>query len=390
MKIAIVAPTEIPAKRANTIQVLKMAQALNRLGHKTGLVSPFDPQKGKPVYEWNILAKHYGLQERFSIDWLPAHRFFRSYDYSLRSIFWARDIHAEVLYTRLPQAAAFASMVGIPTVLEIHDYPQGKMGKFLFRLFLLGKGRKKLVVITNALKKDLLNSFEIIDNNQFTIVAPDGVDLQRYENLPTAMESREKAFVNLSKADMNKINTTKIIAGYTGHLYAGRGINFILQLAKNLPEILFLIAGGEENDVQILSEKINQLNIGNILVTGFISNTELPIYQAACNFLLMPYQSQIAASSGGDISKYLSPMKLFEYLATGRPIISSDLPVLREILNDDNAILLPHNDIEIWVREIQKLIEDPKRQKEIAENAKRDSLTYSWDKRAQLIFGNID
>jgi glycosyltransferase involved in cell wall biosynthesis len=390
MKIAVVAPTEIPAKRANTIQVLKMTQALNRLGHQTRLVSPFDPQKGKPVCDWNLLANHYGLQEKLTLDWLPAHPLFRSYDYSLRSIFWARTIHAEVLYTRLPQTAAFASMIGFPTVLEIHDYPQARMGKFLFRLFLLGKGKKKLVTITRALKKDLSNLFEIINDNQFTVVAPDGVDLQRYENLPTPMEARKIAFVNLSKVDINKVNSAKIMAGYTGHLYAGRGINFILQLAKNLPETVFLIVGGEKDDVQILNEKIKQLNIKNIIVTGFIPNAELPTYQAACDFLLMPYQSQIAASSGGDISKYLSPMKLFEYLATGRPIISSDLPVLREILNEDNAILLPHNKPEIWIREIQKLTQDPKRQKEIAENAKHDSLAYSWDKRAQLIFGNID
>jgi len=94
--------------------------------------------------------------------------------------------------------------------------------------------------------------------------------------------------------------------------------------------VSFLLAGGEPEDVAALREKSANLGLSNVILTGFIPNADLPIYQAACDILLMPYQSQVAASSGGDIARYLSPMKLFEYLACGKPILSSDLPVLRE------------------------------------------------------------
>ena len=90
----------------------------------------------------------------------------------------------------------------------------------------------------------------------------------------------------------------------------------------------FLIVGGEPQDVENLRQRVRVIGLKNVILTGFVPNARLPLYQAACDVLLMPYQRQVAASSGGDIARYLSPMKLFEYMACERPIISSDLPVL--------------------------------------------------------------
>ncbi len=137
-------------------------------------------------------------------------------------------------------------------------------------------------------------------------------------------------------------------AGYTGHLYAGRGGELMIELAARLPEITFLLVGGEPPDVARLQAKVNARQLDNVILTGFIPNADLPLYQAACDVLLMPYQKPVAASSGGDIAPYLSPMKLFEYLACGRAILSSDLPVLREVLNPANAVLLDPETSRAW------------------------------------------
>jgi hypothetical protein len=193
MKIALVAPSEIPARRANTVQVMKMAQALATCGHEVRLASP---ERGSRASrrrpQWEELARLYGLRERFEVSWLPAFAALRGYDYGLRALLWARRWKADLLYTRLPQAAAFASQIGMPTVLEVHDLPAGRAGGLLFRLFLAGRGRRRLVAITQALAGDLARRFNLPERPGFLLAAPDGVDLQRYEPQLSVMQARQR------------------------------------------------------------------------------------------------------------------------------------------------------------------------------------------------------
>ncbi len=63
----------------------------------------------------------------------------------------------------------------------------------------------------------------------------------------------------------------------------------------------------------------------------------------------MPYEREIGISSGGGHSAQVSsPMKMFEYLAAGRAIVASDLPVFREVLNERNAVLCPPERPAAW------------------------------------------
>ncbi len=138
-----------------------------------------------------------------------------------------------------------------------------------------------------------------------------------------------------------------------------------------------------------MSKLIRERGLTNLIVTGFIPNSELPRYQAMCDILIMPYQQKVAASSGGDISRYLSPMKLFEYMACGRAIISSDLPVLKEILSPKTARLLPPEDREAWVRAIVSLQGDPTTRQQLGIAAKLAAEEYTWEARANKILTNL-
>jgi glycosyltransferase involved in cell wall biosynthesis len=389
MKIAVIAPTSIPSRRANTFQVMKMSQALVEIGHTVRLIAHPVAEKtamqaNQSLTESETLAEHYGLDPaaRFEIQWLSAQDRLRRYDFGWQAVRVAQQWKADLLYTRLPQTGAIASQAGIPTVLEVHDLPQGKFGNVLFRWFVNGRGAYRLVVITRALADDLRARFSLPEYEKsnparpFTIIAPDGVDLARYQDLPRPMAARQA---------LGMARPEQFTAGYTGHLYAGRGASLILELAKCLPEVNFLIAGGEPGQVERLAAECRAAGLENLALVGFISNTRLPLYQAACEALLMPYQRQVAASSGGDIARYLSPMKVFEYLACGRAILSSDLPVLREVLNPDNAILLPAEDTGAWATAIRYLQDNPDFCARLAEQARRDAQKYSWEARARRI-----
>ena len=296
---------------------------------------------------------------------------------------WAQQWGCDLIYTRLPQAAVLGSLIGLPTIYEVHDLPQGIFGPRLLACFSKGRGAQALVVITRALMKGLASQYPL-PKSLPTIVAPDGVDLSRYRDLPSTEEARQSICSAL------RIPTSAFVAGYTGHLYPGRGTDLILDIAEQLPNVDFLLAGGESGDVTRIRQMIKSRGLENIALTGFIPNAELPHYQAACDILLMPYQHKVAASSGGDIARYLSPMKLFEYLACGRVILSSDLSVLQEILNTENAILLPPDDPGAWVAAIQDLRDDPGKRAHLAAQARRDAQAYSWETRAKRILSDID
>lgn len=366
-----------------------MAQALASLGHQVCLAAPLSPPlpSGWPP-PWPELARLYGLKMEFPLEGLPASPRLRRYDYGLNAVRWARDWKADMLYTRLPQAAALASQMGLATILEMHDLPQGWSSRQLFRLFLGGRGARRLVVITHALANDLRDNLGVPDRSPFTVIAPDGVDLERYEGLGDASVARAALAADLSVFQDAAV-AGRFTIGYTGNLYAGRGAELILALAQRLPAMNFLVVGGGPDEVSALRAEATRQNIHNLSLTGFVPNADVPRYQAACDVLLMPYQQRVAASSGGDISRYLSPMKVFEYLACGRVILSGDLPVLREVLNQENAILLPLDDLDAWVTALQELMSDPERRARLARQARQDAQRYTWEGRAALILSGL-
>jgi glycosyltransferase involved in cell wall biosynthesis len=395
MKIAIIAPSHLPSRRANAFQVMKMAQAFACLGHTVRVAVP--GKLAQPV-PWDELAHLYGLRLRFPVEWLLARSFLRRYDYGLEAVRWAQRWSADLLYTRLPQAAAIASATGLATVLEVHDLPAGAMGIWLFRQFLRGTGKRRLVAITHALASDLADKLGApwaessqdragsTDLPGFMIVAPDGVDLERYAGLP--MPEQARRLLGGTSVHLPLL-PDRFTAGYTGHLYAGRGIDIILEMARRLPQVAFLLVGGEPEEVTKLRDAVQSSGLANVILTGFVPNAELPRYHAACDAFLMPYQHHVAASSGGDIARYLSPMKLFEYMACGRPILCSDLPVLREVLNPENALLLPPGDVEAWVKALESLKSNPQLQTVLGAQTLNDVKSYTWERRAQHILNGL-
>lgn len=378
MKIGLIAPAKIPAKSANTIQVMKNAIALTDVRQDVILFVPGQSSE----LSWQTLASHYGLvdekPDRLTMCWVPRNLRFKSYDYALNAVQMAKKADVDCIFTRLLQAAALSSARGVTTYYEAHDIPTGRMGPVLFKQFLRGKAKKILISISDALLQDLKKQF-IFPDDLVEIVASDGVDLARFGDLPSQKEARVQLGIE-----------NKFTAGFTGHLYAGRGEDLLIGMAALLPEFNFLVIGGKDDDVQRVQNKIESQNLKNMRLMGFIPNAELPVYQTACDCLLMPYQEKIAGSSGGDIAKYLSPMKMFEYLASAKPILSSDLPVLREVLDEENSILLPFDDVIAWVDAIRLIKKDSGLAHKLSENAFKTAKQYTWQIRVSQIFGFVD
>jgi glycosyltransferase involved in cell wall biosynthesis len=169
----------------------------------------------------------------------------------------------------------------------------------------------------------------------------------------------------------------------TGHLYAGRGTDLFLRLAGKFPQASFVWVGGRPADVEVWEQRA--AGLVNVTFTGFVPNEHIPLYQSAADVLLMPYQRNVATSSGGNTAEVCSPMKMFEYMAAGRAILSSDLPVLHEVLDGTMAVFCPLDEPAAWESALGELLGDENRRKALGQHARLAVERYSWVRRAQRV-----
>jgi glycosyltransferase involved in cell wall biosynthesis len=370
MKIIAIAGSHIPSDTANSIQVMKACSALVQLGHELALIVPdFDPQPSN-----FDLQGHYGLPNIFPIEWLKsANR--RSFTW--QSVRRALKHHPDLLYVWMPQSAVFGLLARLPVVFEAHLQPTGTFGPLWHRAFARLRGRKRLVCITKALHSTLEHDHGMRLRADEVVIAPNGVELERF----TSLLDPEPARHSLGLRDA----PTVLCAG---HLYQGRGADLFLRLAEALLEAHFLWVGGRQEDVEAWKQKARGLT--NVTFTGFVPNMELPRYLAAADVLLMPYGRSILGSSGDASSAAVaSPMKMFEYMAAGRVILTSNLPVIREVLDDLSAAFAPPEDASAWTTTLRELLSDPARRARLASNARREVEKYTWIARARKIMDGI-
>ncbi len=369
MKIACISASQVPSGTANSIQAMKVCQSLAQVGQEVRLWLP-----GKVNTPWETLAEHYGLVTPFAVEWLPAWRALRRYDFAWMSLRAARAWGAEAVYTWVPQAALLALWQGLPLLMELHDRPSGTFGPWLYRHIAWHKGKKRLLFITRALREVLQREQGMRLPDAQCRIAPDGVDLERYAKLPSPAEAR--AQLSLPEG---------LTAGYTGHLYPGRGMDLLLSLAQRFPQVNFLWVGGRPDDVAAWRARTAELGLPNVHLAGFVPNQRIPLYQAAAEILLMPYEQVITGSSGGNTAEVCSPMKMFEYMAAGRAILSSDLPVLREVLGERNAVLCPPppGGAPAWETALARLVADEALRLRLGLQACADVGQYAWVERAR-------
>ena len=369
MKIAYIAAANIPSSTANSVQVMKVCQALTQLGHETQLFVP-----GRFETDWDELADQYGLETRFNVNHLPSRKSLKRFDFVLAALRRAKVGKAEVVYTRMLWVAVAAQLQRLPVILELHDLPAGRLGNPLFKRYLRSDTRKMTVLITKALSRAIEDRLNISLSGHNCVIAPDGVDDSRYASLPEAAEARRE----LGLAE-------KPTAVYTGGFYQGRGLELLLKLARDFPEVQFLWVGGKPEAVTTWKATLNHEGVENIKLTGFVPNRALALYQAAADVLLMPFGKTIAGSSGGNTADVCSPLKMFEYMAAGRVILTSDLPVLREVLNESNACFYAMEDYDDLKDKFSALLEDPPRRKSLADQARKDVKQYTWQERMRRI-----
>jgi glycosyltransferase involved in cell wall biosynthesis len=374
MKIACIATSIVPSRSANSIQVMKVVHALKQSGPDVRLWLPEFKRSN-----WTTISEVYGLSTCFDITWLPFFAQFKQYDFSLKAIAAAANWGADVIYTWALQAAVLARSFGKATVMEFHDFPMGHNGPFLFNIYKRFNGKKLTLCTTRALADGIEERFGMHFSDDNLQIAPNGTETERYANLPQPEQARKE----LGLRDGFTVE-------YSGHFYPGRGMEMLSEIAHLLPDLNFLWVGGNKEDIAPWQESLKAKSIKNVTITGFIPNLRLPLYQAAADVLVMPYGKKISGSSGGDIARVINPMKMFDYMASGKPIIASEIPVFHEILSEETTIFCEPDNAAEWAKAIMALKNDPEKRAQMGIQAKGSAEKYTWKNRASLTLQKLE
>jgi len=369
MRIAYLSSAEIPSPTAHSLQVMKMCEAMIEEGHSVRLFAPC-PRRDAVPDDSELLA-FYGLGAAPSSVFVEPPRLLGRRGLAFRMVRKALREKIDLVYTRGVDIAFFASRGGCPSVLELHQMPPGWTGPWYFRAYLRQGSPKRLVVISPRLRQLLLGRY-FPRADRAVLVAPDAVDLRRYDRLPSPAEARRR----LGRAP------EQFTVGYLGSLYEGRGVELVLALAERMPELRFQIGGGNEGQLEnYLRREIPP----NVEWLRHVPHADIPLQEAACEVLLMPYQRKVTVQGKGDTAEIMSPLKLFEYMAAGRLIMASDLPALREVLNESNSVLLPSDSPLDWQRAIRRAQQDVPWREARGRKAREDVTPYTWRNRVRTI-----
>lgn len=383
MKVYYISPSSIPSRSANLIHVLFMCEAMTESGHNVNLFIHSNKYSSgqcleslKDSYDFdNNKLKIFPFKANLS----------RGKELSIACyalLIFVLDLFKgdspDLIISRNIYGAFFLGIfLRRKLIYETHA-PEKGFRKYLQESIISSK-KIDTVVISNALKKIILQNKKILGDKVHVFH-----DAAKAGRICLDASQRNILKTEFLSSISNKNNYENII-GYFGHLYPGRGIEIIQELAKKHPKNAFIVYGGNDHEI----EKFINSNISeNLFFMGHLNQNSIYKKMSMMDILLMPYQNQVSIGLDSvDTSLWMSPMKMFEYMSASVPIISSNLPVLTEVLVDNsNCLLVKSDDVVAWSNAIDKVLKSTLLQKKLRESSYNDYLNkYTWTIRAKKI-----
>lgn len=364
-RIFYIAAIRLPTEKAHGLQIMKMCEALAQEGLAVELVIP-----GRETPIGGDTFEYYKVEKRFSIvrcRVLDLVRFGRigflltTILFGLRAAWYAKLQRAEGLYTRDRVLALLLSVLlpNTPLLFEVH----GREPRFLIRLL---ARHAQFIAITKGVA-DMLIAVGVAPEH--ILIAHDAVDLKDFLYPQSKAESRARL----------GISPEAKVAMYIGRLDGWKGVGTLLEASKLLPDVQVVIVGGESNQVEKL-----QAAYPNVQFLGYRPYSELAHNQVAADVLVLPNTAKDETSV-----HFTSPLKLFTYMAAGRPIVASDLPSLREVLDEESAYFATADDPEALAQSIRRALHE-QRATGVAANAREKVEQHTWNARAENIMHFFD
>lgn len=356
------ANVRFPTEKAHGVQIAKMCEAFADAGHDVELVVT-----NRPTSISEDAYSYYSVRKNFSIirvpvpdivSWGGAGFFLESFWFAVQAAKLVRKRGPDVIYSRDEVPLSFLSSV--PYVWETHT---GSWN--VFSRHVAARARH-IVSISQGLKEFYVARGVSVHR---ILVAHDGIDLEPFARAEPKVEARRRLGLPLDKA----------IALYVGRLDGWKGVQTLFQAAELVQGVCVGVIGGSREEVSRLQAQYPAVHF-----LGERPYRELSDNLSAADVLILPNTGKSVIST-----HYTSPLKLFAYMASDRPIIASDLPSIREVLDDASAYFVRADEPEALAKGILTALTDSQ-----ATNKSRKAMllvnSYSWRARAKRVISTLE
>lgn len=361
MRIQYLAFIRLPTEKAHGLQIMKTCEALAAEGNEVELVIPGRKTHIEDdAFVYHGTAQNFKIKELHTPDWVQAGPV--GFLISLvcfaeaaawRLSYWTADVvfsrDALVLFQHILLAKKF--------VYEAHNNPS-------WFSVMVAKRAKTVVAISEGLKQVYVVKGV---RPEKIIVVPDAVDVKMFDNALSKIDARRR----LSIPEGEKI------ALYVGRIDGGKGADVFAASSEFLPEGTRAVLIGNGPLAHNLKSKHTKA-----FFLPETKYTDLPNVLPAADVLILPNSGK-----GTESARNTSPLKLFAYMASGIPIVSSDVPAVREILSEDSAVFVKPDDPRVLADGIVATLSGAGAGK--GEKAKALAIQYSWGSRAKRILSTL-
>ncbi len=377
-RIFYVTNTRLPTEKAHGIAAMKLAEAFAEQGIEVVLIHP-----------WRINSirqdpyDYYGVRRNFFIHTLPsldflwlgfgARIFFpiQLISFSIVAAFylWVRyriwgTFHDTVVFSHDHIPLFFVSFVAPHIFYDIHDYPLKNI--FFKRVLRRAVGCS---VQTKWKQHKLVGDFGVPEEH--IAYWPNGTDVNRFD----ISMSREEARRSLALPQDQKIVL------YTGSLQHWKGVDTLIAAARFLPDDTFVyIVGGDSQSIKDFKTKNSKLATHTLTFVGQRPWREIPMWLKAADVLVIPNTGRDEISL-----HYTSPMKLFEYMASGRPIVASDIPSIREVVDESMVFFARADDPHSLAETIKRALVVSEDANGRIDRSRREVERFTWRARAEKL-----
>ncbi len=378
MHIAYLDPHAVPDNCPEALQILYTVDALGGLGARVTLVTPMPAVAANArdilghELSSNVHIRH--LESRRGIwRWLRSNKpFYRMATAALK------DLKADAVLVRNLKMAEYLlrHAPGMPLFFETHElfaqsyreeHPRmnlrkhHKLAALAQREEFVYRNARGLIALTPLLIEDIRKAYGV---ETPAVVAPDGVDLRQAQ-----------AAVSFPPHSVPWLL-------YLGNLHPWKGVDTLIRAMPHVRQPAELhIVGGNDARIKELRALANELDVARrVVFHGAVEPGRRFEWIHKADICLLPLTD---TGLGG---RYTSPLKLFEYMAVGKPIVVSDLPSMREVLSlEENALLVPSGSPEAFARAIDRLLADPALRVRLGQAARERVQDFTWQRRAETI-----
>ncbi|MBI3336784.1 glycosyltransferase family 4 protein [Candidatus Peregrinibacteria bacterium] len=388
MRITYVTHTRFPTEKAHGHQIAQVCAAMRQLGHEVTLVHPnvWTQVQGDPCRYYGVSAP-FTVKRLNSLDalqkwWIPGYFAFAISMWSYRRVLrtFLKTHEADLFYCRSWEVVGELLRTGTSVHMELHTLP--RMNR---KTFVKYCNQCTKIICLTSMMRDAIVRWGV--DAKKTMVEPDGVDLDRFASLPET---------EVSKSEFD-VPSNRWVIGYVGSLVTRsiieKGMRELVQalaiIKRGEAKFFGWIVGGPDAYIGEYKRQAQKLGLtqDDVRFEGQILSSRVSHTIAACDVCVYPAPRD--AEKHAYFMRDTSPLKLFEYLAAGKPVVCSDIPPIRDTVDESMVTFCKAGDPRSMADAIEWVLNHPEEAQRKAQRGKEHVKRFDWKERMKRILSHF-